>query len=330
MDFFSRVAAVERESGRRVGASHPADEPIRFVPSVSLAFAARDLETTDEDHGRAWVTNFLGLAGADGALPPYLGEEIAREDVDHAVRRALLTPFHHRATALLFRSVHRCRVPEESKTRLDPWPTRLVSVVRGDVGHDALERELAIVLAPLLHGAASAASLDRALRVVSLRWLGGAPIQLTERTGARVPIDREARACLGATRLGDTALLGSTVADPSSRATIHVGPVDAGYAAALRPAGHARRALGLVVRWLADTVTVVEVIVRHREAPLRVGAARLGQSALGSHGNRVRERRLDLDATDAASARQALGKDGTTRPPKELACDPIPARSFSV
>lgn len=327
-DFYAAIAAIERATGRRVGAMHPSEEPVRFVPAVSLAFAARDVEPVDAD-GHEWTTHFAGLAGGDGALPPYLAEEIAQEDPDRPVRRALLTPFHHRATALLFRSVHRCRVPDETRSLADAWPRRLVGLVRGEVSNP-VDAEIALALGALLHGPPSAASLDRALRVIARRWLGGAPIRLVERTGARVAIDASARSRLGGTRLGDTALLGGSVEDPSASASVRVGPVDPAHAHALDAGGTARRALALVLRWLASTAVDVRVVVLQPDVPLRVGAARLGRSALGTHAPRLRERRLDPDATPPRSPRQGLSKDGTTRPPKELACDPIPARSSNA
>ncbi len=325
-DFFARLAAIERRSGQHIGASRLADEPVRFVPATSLSFAACDAVPSADDPNE-WMTSFLGLAGADGALPPYLTEEIAREDPDRPVRRALLTPFHHRATALCFRSVQRCRVPEETRAREDVWPMRLARLVRGDVGQDPLQHELAILLAPLLHGRPSTSSLARALRIVTRRWLADAPVSLTERTGARVEIDDAARARLGRTRLGDTALLGSTIDDPSSRATIAVGPVSEASTAALLPGGPAHRALTLVVRWFGDSATQIEVVVHSVDAPVRLGAARLGQSALGGRATKARSRRLALDATAGTPRRQARSKGCAPRSSKELPCDPTPAHS---
>jgi type VI secretion system ImpH/TssG family protein len=294
-DFFAQLATIERTHAARIGADHPVDEPVRFVPSAELGFAARDATASSDP--RAWVTNFLSLTGADSPLPPYLVEELAREDVDRPVRRALLTPFHHRATALLFRSVQRCRVPEVTRSRSDAWPSRLVGLTRVDADTDATSREVALVLAPLLYGPPSASSLARALGVISRRWLGGAPIALQERTGGRVAIDRSARACLGATRLGDTAVLGSSVADPSSRATITIGPLAADVRGALDRDRAAHRALALTTRWLGDAGSEIEIVVRSDEARAHVGAARLGQSKLGARNGAARLRHVVLDAT---------------------------------
>lgn len=327
-DFYSRLAVIERATGRRIGAAHPADEPVRFTPSTSLAFASHDAEVATEDP-REWVTSFLSLAGADGALPPYLAEEIAREDPDRPVRQMLLTPFHHRATALLYRSVHRCRVPEETRSLSDVWPTRLAMLVRGDLGADLFERDVVIALAPLLHGRPSASSLSCALAIISKRWLGGAPIALTERTGGRMSVDESSRARLGASRLGDTAVLGTTVLDPSSRATITIGPLNREWSPSLATGGSANRALACALRWLGDSATEIEVLVRADDARLRIGAAQLGSTRLGSRRGKPRERTLRIGATDSGTARQELSKDGTTRPPKELSCDPIPESSFN-
>lgn len=317
-DFFAQLAALERATRLRVGAAHPRLEPVRFVPEVTLAFAATDMAPSPDDP-RDWVTSFLGLAGADGALPPYLAEEIAREDPDRAARRALLTPFHHRATSLLHRSVHRCRVPEETRSRDDAWPTRLASLVRGEPLDDPFDREVALALAPLLLGPPSGSSLARALRVVSARWLDGAAMVLTERTGERAPLDPAHRTRLGRTRLGDTAMLGGSVLDAAGRATLTIGPVSARVAPALAPGGAATRAVALATRWLGDAFTEIEVVLRVHDAPSRLGASTLGGSALGRQA--MRPRRLALDATTRATVREGCRRSGPQRPPKELPCE---------
>ena len=295
-DFFASLAAIERASGRRVGAPRAEDEPVRFLPPPALDFSALDFSAHDacpapaRGEVPAWTTQFLALVGADGVLPPYLLEEIAREDPDRPTRRALLTPFHHRATALLFRSVQRCRLPEQTRSFDDVWPARLAHLARCDATR-AAERETALLFAPLLRGRPSASSLASALRLVAGRWLGGAPVVLVEHTGGRVSIDEGSRARLGRARRGDAAVLGTSVHDPASRATIRVGPVDVAFVSALAADGPARRALALSIAWLGDPATELELLVLSNDAPLRLGDARLGASRVGRVG-RPRARRL--------------------------------------
>jgi len=325
MDVFARWAAIERATGARIGAARPRDEPVRFAPSTGLEFPAVDAERSED--GRTWTTHLLGLAGAEGALPPYMLEELAREDPDRATRRALLTPFHHRATALLFRSVHRCRIPEETRSLNDPWPTRVAALVRPGIGEAALDREVALVLAPLLFAPPSASSLSRALRLVGARWLDGVPISLTQRTGERVPIDEASRSRLGATRLGDTALLGGHVTDVASRATIAIGPVAKN---ALEPGTAALRALMLTVRWLGDPTTEIVVVARTVDAAAGLGTARLGSAALGGPRARTRSRSVRLDATLATTGREEPWNAGKPRSTQETSCDPTLAHSSNV
>lgn len=325
VDVFARWAAIERATGARIGAARPRDEPLRFVPSTGLEFPATDAERADD--GRTWTTRLLGLAGAEGALPPHMLEEIAREDPDRATRRALLTPFHHRATALLFRSVHRCRIPEETRGLHDAWPTRIAALLRPGLGDDAVEREVALLLAPLLLGPPSATSLSRALRLVATRWLDGAAVTLTERTGERVPIDDASRSRLGATRLGDTALLGAHVTDVAARATITIAPISRD---ALAPGKTALRALALAVRWLADPGTEVVVVARTTDTAASLGRARLGAAALGSARARTRARLVRLDATPGVTGREDPWNAGKPRSTQETPCDPTPARSSNV
>lgn len=319
-DFFARAASIERATGRRIGAARPGDEPLRFVPATGLAFAATDAAATD---ARTWTTHFLSLAGGDGALPPHLLDEIAGEDADLAPRRALLAPFHHRATALLFRSVHRCRAPEETFRLDDPWPTRIASLLAVQT-EGPLEQHLSLLLAPLLLGPRSAASLLRAVRIVAARWLDDAPVVLRERTGARVPIEESSRARLGHARLGEAAVLGTTVDDRDARVTLVLGPLSPAAAASLSPDADGHRALSATLGWLADPAVEVQVVGVTAVAPLQLGRARLGTATLG-RARSVRQREIRIDATHAPAGRQAH------RPlPKEPACVPIPARSSSA
>lgn len=322
-DVFSRWAAIERERGGRIGASRPRDEPLRFVPSTALTFSATDATSSGDQ--RTWTTSLIGLAGAEGALPPYILEELAQEDPDRATRRALLTPFHHRATALLFRSVHRCRVAEETRSLEDAWPRRVAALLRPGIA-DPLDREVALLLAPLLLATPSAASLSRALRLVATRWLDDAPVSLEQRTGARIEIGDALRSRLGATRLGDTALLGGHVADTASRARITMGPIAREKIAA---GTIAMRALGLAVRWLADPSVEIEIIARTYEAAATLGAARLGGIALGRRTS-TRARRLSHDATLTTGGRQEPRSAEKHRATQEISCDPILARSSDV
>jgi type VI secretion system protein ImpH len=299
-DFYARVARLEEDAGARVGGSAPpADEPVRFLPAVSLGFAAREVASASE---RELEVGFLGLSGAGGALPGFMLDELAEED-DRAVRRALLTPFHHRAVSLLHRSVFRCRVPDGTRDLADAWPTRLAALVSGET-EDEEARELALLLAPLLFGRPSARSLARALPIVSARLLGGAAIVLRERTGRRLRLPPEARSRLSSTRLGDTAMLGGSIDDPGHRASIAIGPVDAETARGLAPDGAAHRAIARVVEWLAPADTTIDLEILH--APDRraaLGAGALGRTSLGRDGRSRTERVALVEETPARSLR---------------------------
>lgn len=292
-DAFSRIAAVERRSGREVGRGRPRDEPLRFLPDPELSFEASEITPQDE---RTWITRMLGLAGASGALPPHLAEEIALEDPDHGVRRALIAPFHHRMTALAHRAVQRTRFPDAALA--DRWSHEVAALVSARAT-DERARATALWLAPLLHGRPSAASLARALTLVSRRWLGGVRIALHEHRGTRIPISRAARSALGRARLGDDALLGSSVADAAGHATIEIAPVADAHRAALAEGGAARAAIRALVLRMGDPTGTIAVRVRRNEQAARLGGAKLGASTLGTATSRGREESLPLDATAA-------------------------------
>ncbi len=299
-DAFSRIAAVERRTGRAVGRGSPREEPLRFLPDPELCFEATELTAESPER---WTTRMLGLSGASGALPTHLAEEIALEDPDHGLRRALLAPFHHRMTALAHRSVHGARFPDAACEAGSIWPAHVASLV--SIGEpDARSEATLLWLAPLLHGRPSAASLARALTLVSRRWLGGVRIVLRARDGGRSPVAPADRARLGRTRLGDDALLGSSVADPASRATIEIDPVAPAHRAALAAGGAARIAIQLLASRMSDATGTLSVRVRREGQALCLGRAQLGTSTLGTRPRALRAMELPLHesaTTDATS-----------------------------
>ena len=301
-DFYAGVARLEVEAGRRVGGkAAPSEEPVRFFPSVSLAFAAEDAAPLGGERAHL-STAFLGLAGGGGALPPYMLDELADEE-ERPVRRALLTPFHHRAVSLLHRVVHRCRVPDTTQSLSDVWPARLTALVSVQES-DEETRALALSLAPLLFGRPSARSLARALPIVAAQLQGGAPASLSERSGGRLRLPAADRSRLGATRLGDTALLGGRIDDPGHRASIVIGPVGPESARSLAPDGAAHRAIASVVEWLAPADVSIDLEIVHApDERALLGRGVLGRTALGSAGRSRRERTQLTDATGAPSLR---------------------------
>jgi type VI secretion system protein ImpH len=296
---FAEWGSIERATGRRIGAAHPEAEPIRFVPQADLAFAAVDARRSAH-RADTWTTHFATLCGAESELPPYLAEDVALEDPDRAVRRALLTPFHHRATALLYRSVQRARLAETTRDLDDAWPRALTAML----GVDApAERSVALAIAPLLRGPRSASSFSRALAVVSERWFGALPVALVARSGGRVRVDERDRSRLGRARLGDDAWLGSTVDDPSARGTVRFGPTDDASAHAWLSNAHALFALRAVIRWFSVRGATVDVEVLIETPPLVLGRSTLGRSAVG-RSRSTRLRRIDPHATHARHDRE--------------------------
>jgi predicted component of type VI protein secretion system len=171
--------------------------------------------------------------------------------------------------------------------------------------HATEDRALALAIAPLLHGPRSASSLSRALAIVSERWLRGTPIFLAQCTGTRARIDERDRSRLGHARLGDDALLGSSVHDPGARATITVGPLDAAQLRVLAGDDSAMHALASVLRWFASPTVTIDVVVVVAETQAALGRSSLGHAALGARiAHRVRP--LDPRATSAARARETL------------------------
>jgi type VI secretion system protein ImpH len=209
-EFFSLIEALERE------AAGP-DAPPR----------SRDFEETIEV-----TTTFLGLSGTGGLLPSFLVEEIAQEDDAHPVRRDLLDLFHHRALALLYRSVMQARpwMSLGSRGPLDPWAERL-SMLAG-VGSSRLDAADRLRILPLLATRRRGAlGLRSALRILVSARLGEQErpleVEVHEWSGGRAPLGRSARTVLGRVNhgLGHDAILGASVPDPGARVVVEIGPV---------------------------------------------------------------------------------------------------------
>ncbi|HYV31332.1 MAG TPA: type VI secretion system baseplate subunit TssG [Candidatus Binatia bacterium] len=111
-DFFQAVRRLQTcfADRPRIGCSlSPAQDPVRFAQSPSLAFPCSTLERlqtgTPSGVPRLFV-NFFGLMGPNGPLPIHLTEYARERELHHGDRTmgAFLNLFHHRLLCFLFRA----------------------------------------------------------------------------------------------------------------------------------------------------------------------------------------------------------------------------------
>lgn len=85
----------------------PADDPIRFAPSVDMSFPASELKYIEKlpyfNRPATVRTRFLGLYGVDGALPPALTDKIMRREENYHAMTDFLDMFNHRIITLFYR-----------------------------------------------------------------------------------------------------------------------------------------------------------------------------------------------------------------------------------
>lgn len=119
-DFYQAVSLLQRMQPRAVPVgfgSDPTREPVRFSSSISLRFAASDIELLEPARPPAMRVALMGLAGAQGPLPRAVTEvvlaRVARKDTAF---RAFLDIFNHRLVSLHY------RVRGENRIGLAPVP----------------------------------------------------------------------------------------------------------------------------------------------------------------------------------------------------------------
>jgi type VI secretion system protein ImpH len=298
--FYPLVLLLERlsEGDGRVGTdAAPEDERIRFRHDPALAFSASDVVAVREverpAHGerrRGWeiLTTFLGLTGAVSPLPPYLAEEVAREDPDAPRLRDFLDLFHHRLLSLLYRARARPDVPNGWRTDgLDAWTPRLLALLGVDVAEPQARAGLPawrlLRLAPLLaERAVTADALEAALSDALEADLDGGRVAVEPFAGAWVEVERDQQCALGerASRLGEDLVLGRRVFDAGGRYRVVLGPLSARAYARFARGGDALRRTAELLDALVTEPIEREIVLSLSEdaAPaLLLGTSHLGR-----------------------------------------------------
>ncbi|MEG5692907.1 type VI secretion system baseplate subunit TssG [Enterobacter quasihormaechei] len=88
--------------------SHPADDPVRFVPHPGMGFPAGELKSVEydeEDDSKPPVirTTFMGMYGVDSPLPTSYLDDITQRREGHEALQGFLDIFSHRILTQFYR-----------------------------------------------------------------------------------------------------------------------------------------------------------------------------------------------------------------------------------
>lgn len=238
-DFYQAVRLLEQLSPNRQppGENHdPEDDCVAFNATIHSRFPASALDEVkpaDPKHpAPRMAVNFLGLAGAHGALPPPYTELIAERvwKGDRAMRD-FLDIFNHRLISLLYRVRQKHRIGLEGKA---PWQSRFARFLFSFIGlgTPGLQYRMHIEDHALLFYAGLLIHQPRS--IVALEALLKDYFQVPARgisfSGQWLYLDTEEQTRLGLHQgrhhiLGQSATLGSRVWDQENRFEVELGPL---------------------------------------------------------------------------------------------------------
>ena len=239
--------------------------------SVTLAFPASDIETSD---GASFVPAALGLLGSAGALPYHYTERIA---AGGAGARAFLDIFNSRALVLHYAAWRKHR--HEASDQDDPWQAALLALAGS--GDGASAGGLAGHAAALGRRTVPADALAGVLAAQL-----GVPVAVEQFVGQWDALRPEHRNRLGRGQcaLSGGAVLGERMWRRDLRIRVHLGPLDRAAFERFLPGGPGAASLRALVRRFAIEGVTVEARLHLRAgdvrpaqlAPTAVLGARLG------------------------------------------------------
>jgi type VI secretion system protein ImpH len=288
LNFFGAVSLIE-DYFKESGIPDPLNSgAVQFESDPSLAFPPSDIVSIRKHDGRIVLRlSFMGLAGVSSPLPSYFCDYVVRHEAEAAALLDFLSMFNNRMYALFYRA----------------WKKyHLTSIAAYDPGNPLLRCIAALAGVPLnmelpdssvrtLAYAGLCAGMPRshaALEALLSDFFDGIPVRVTEFMPRWTPLPDPLR--LGDNdnaRLGETAILGTSLYERSVKFLVTLGPLTAEMFESFLPKGKNHAALKeLIESFLAEPLDYdLEVKLESRDlTPVTLGAdsARLGQtSALG-------------------------------------------------
>jgi len=285
-EFFQAVRLLTRwYAGRRPSNGVRSSDPdvLRFRSHVSLGFPPSEIHHIDPPKhvGKpiGVTVAFLGLAGAEGALPRYYTElALQRIQVGDYALRDFLDIFNHRLIALFYRAweKHHCVVGCERAADTggdDRFASCLYSVL--GLGTKATQVGLGGDAAGLLRYAGLIVQRPRSAQAVQ-QCLADAfqvPVQIRQFVGMWLPLESDDWTKLGMTGannlLGQTAVAGTKVWDQQAKFDVNLGPLDFDMFCRLLPSGKAFPTLTRLIQFLSGAELEFSVwpILKAAEVP---------------------------------------------------------------
>jgi type VI secretion system protein ImpH len=293
-DFFQAVRLLELLQPDRVGVgagTEPDREAVRFTSTVSQAFPATDIAAIqppgDPDAPAAMRVNFLGLAGAQGPLPPPYTELILeRAWHQDTALRDFLDVFNHRLVSLLYRARKKHYFDFAiASPASEPLAQHLFALM--GLGTSGLQGRMPIADRALLRYVGLFAQQPRSLVGLEtvLADYFGIQVRGEQYCGQWYALEADQVTRLGRSgqrqRLGDEAVLGTRFWDQQGKYRLVLGPLTWQQCLEFLPIGVHFDALCALTRVYAGDALACEYRLALRAA--EVPGSRLG----GSHGPRL-------------------------------------------
>lgn len=261
----------------------------------TLASAPQDLSHDGGEQDLAGVQfrmtpAFMGLLGAQGALPAHYTERL--QQWQHANRdeapRAFLDMFSGRMLALYYAAWRKYRVEYGAAARGDPFRAQLLALAgipdtgerQGGSAPGVPEAVIAYFAGMLQQRPRSAAVLERLLG-----GYFGLPVVLEQAVGHWSRMEPHEQCALGGQAcLGENTMLGERSWRPDLRARLRIGPLSREVFERFLPSGDMAAALRRILAWFAvpGVDFEVQLILRADEVgPSRLGAAPAPGARLG-------------------------------------------------
>jgi len=259
------------------------ETPIRFRPSVDLAFPPTDIkrvEKAPDDRGEVHVVaSFFGLYGIDSPLPYHFYDHLARKPREMKAHRDFLDIFNHRLYAFFYRAWKKYRPALHYSSRgTDRYSQRFVSLAgigtpQVPQGAPLNPMRLAAQAGVLASRTRSAAGLEALVEA----FFGEIGVEVIENVPRWVPIPSRSGLGEGGLEIGGSATIGERIYDRSSKFRVRLGPMSFDQYLALLPGGEDVRDLKALIRLGAPDHLEYDV-------QLQVPSGRLPETQLGTSG----------------------------------------------
>jgi type VI secretion system protein ImpH len=222
-NFFQAVSLLE-EYFQSQGIRNPLDTGrVRFVPDPSISFPPNDIAGIRDAKGLfVMMLSFMGLVGVTSPLPVYFSEYLSRRQEHAPALYNFLTIFNHRFHTLFYKSWKKYHfIKSFAADGSDPFSKnigKLTGCVNETMSKDQL-RLLAYcgILAGLRRGPA-------ALESMISDYFAGIPVNVVQFYPRWAPLRQKTQVGIDS-RLGMTALCGTTFFDVSGKFRVVIGPL---------------------------------------------------------------------------------------------------------